>query len=610
MSDFNQNKKIKFLPLPYIGMFDLDLIYQTSDVELLYQILYKVNEIAQSQNIIIDNFEKILNWAQNQIETYTKEQLEEWLNDGTLRNQINNLLKIATVYNTTQELINSNSLQNGMKCITYGYKILNDGGGCKFIITDTVLNTDFYFETNTQGLYAVMIIDNSEYNLIACGCDYTGIEDSSVIINKLVNLSYLNGYKIFVPIGNFLINNTIRLNKPICIYGVENSTTFGRTNNVPTSRLINGINNGVCLLLSNNEPFDITTSNLVHDIVIKNIEIDTIDDNLAFNYSACAICMNSYDCVIKNVKIKGNVVSIFLGGSYKNIIDNCILTITQWGIYSRNSNSNNTISNIWVQYSGNITSALQVNNSYILTNLGNFIETTKICGLILVDSSIRVENFYVEGVSIGIYTYNLCVFYGKYVGIENCTDYYFYQDGSLNPSFIYCDNLALFTNTEEQYQNYTLCNMKYNSSLYLNIVSNISASSINHKELTYNTHLELNIKNVPSLYLPVSITNINGSANENNKVYYVNGNQVKYHLIYNNGNINNAIVTRPLNYINEPLKHIGYLIGTSDTQYAITELFMLTEYGQIVNKTLDPVNSDFYMLLLDFTVEYNNNGGN
>lgn len=46
MSDFNTNKKIKFLPLPYIGMFDLDLIYQASDVELLYQILSKVNEIV------------------------------------------------------------------------------------------------------------------------------------------------------------------------------------------------------------------------------------------------------------------------------------------------------------------------------------------------------------------------------------------------------------------------------------------------------------------------------------------------------------------------------------------------------------------------------------
>ena len=88
MSDFNPNKKINFLPLPYIGMFDLDLLYQTSDTELLYQILSKVNEIAESQNIIINNFEKVLEWANEQIEKYTKEQLQEWLDDGTLENMI------------------------------------------------------------------------------------------------------------------------------------------------------------------------------------------------------------------------------------------------------------------------------------------------------------------------------------------------------------------------------------------------------------------------------------------------------------------------------------------------------------------------------------------
>ena len=107
MSNFNQNKKIKFLPLPYIGMFDLDLIYQTSDVELLYQILSKVNEIAQSQNIIIDNFEKVMDWAQNQIEIYTKEQLQEWLDDGTLSDIINDALNKIVIKKDITKLLPS-----------------------------------------------------------------------------------------------------------------------------------------------------------------------------------------------------------------------------------------------------------------------------------------------------------------------------------------------------------------------------------------------------------------------------------------------------------------------------------------------------------------------
>ena len=108
----NSNKKIKILPLPYIGMFDLDLIYQTSDVELLYQILYKVNEIAQSQNIIIEDFQKILEWASTQIEKYTKEQLQEWLDDGTLTDIIIESLDPLLETKKDKEQENDNTQNN------------------------------------------------------------------------------------------------------------------------------------------------------------------------------------------------------------------------------------------------------------------------------------------------------------------------------------------------------------------------------------------------------------------------------------------------------------------------------------------------------------------
>lgn len=91
-TQFQNANKIKFMPLPYIDMFDLDVIYQTSDAELLYQVLFKLNEIAKSQNIVIDNFQKVLDWATCQIEKFTKEQLEEWLNDGTFESIINEKL--------------------------------------------------------------------------------------------------------------------------------------------------------------------------------------------------------------------------------------------------------------------------------------------------------------------------------------------------------------------------------------------------------------------------------------------------------------------------------------------------------------------------------------
>lgn len=97
-TQFQNANKIKFMPLPYIGMYDLDVIYQSSDAELLYQVLYKINEIAQSQNIIIDNFEKVVEWAQTQIETFTSEQLKQWLEDGTLSELINMAIDLNNLY--------------------------------------------------------------------------------------------------------------------------------------------------------------------------------------------------------------------------------------------------------------------------------------------------------------------------------------------------------------------------------------------------------------------------------------------------------------------------------------------------------------------------------
>lgn len=122
----NNSNKIKFLPLPYIGLFDLDLIYQTSDVELLYQILSKVNEIAQSQNIIVESFQKVLEWASTQIENYTKEQLQTWISDGTIADIINNELfndlkeQIENLENTKTNLTeyNQNIIQSRGR--TYG----------------------------------------------------------------------------------------------------------------------------------------------------------------------------------------------------------------------------------------------------------------------------------------------------------------------------------------------------------------------------------------------------------------------------------------------------------------------------------------------------------
>lgn len=195
MSDFQQNKKLNLLPLPYIGMYDLDLIYQTSDVELLYQILSKVNEIAQSQNIIIDNFEKILDWALNQIEKFTKEQLEEWLNNGTLENMILSLGQIVKYIDTTIEMIKDTTLQNNQLIQTKGYEYINDGGIGLFVLTDIEDNEHFQFRCD-NGLYATIL-----------NCSYI---EAYGITNDLTSINQIKGLTkcVLMPKKAYVLNET------------------------------------------------------------------------------------------------------------------------------------------------------------------------------------------------------------------------------------------------------------------------------------------------------------------------------------------------------------------------------------------------------------------
>lgn len=223
MSDFDSNKKIKLMPLPYIGMFDLDLIYQASDVELLYQILSKVNEIAQSQNIIIDNFEKILEWAQSQIENYTKEQLQEWLADGTLENMIMSLGQIVKYFDTTEEMLQSQNLQVGQVIKTLGYYNINDGGGCLFIIEDNINLNRLQIKLNNN-LYATYLIKNY-IDIRQYGCIGDGTFDNTSLLNDIFSkFTNINIDYVYIPYGHYLVTNKLTLPSSIVIKGSQEST--------------------------------------------------------------------------------------------------------------------------------------------------------------------------------------------------------------------------------------------------------------------------------------------------------------------------------------------------------------------------------------------------
>ena len=104
---------------PYPTAYDESLSYY----EEVCKIAAKLNEVINSQNNLQTSFEQILSWVQSQLKDYSIQQLQEWLNDGTLENLINESLfnKKISFYDTVASMIADNELTTNNTVLTNGY---------------------------------------------------------------------------------------------------------------------------------------------------------------------------------------------------------------------------------------------------------------------------------------------------------------------------------------------------------------------------------------------------------------------------------------------------------------------------------------------------------
>lgn len=188
----------------------------------LMQIYGEILELAKGFDIKLDDILKNL-------QTYTIEQLTSWLNDGTLRNLINDMLNITTVYDTTAELSGVDNLVKGMTIKTLGYFSVNDGGGASFIITDTSSETDYQVALQNN-LYATLI-RQSLLNVLAIGADNTGTKNNIELFKKVLplykNIYFPKGDYVCYDYGNYntstnsMITKGVKLSSGTNVYGSD-----------------------------------------------------------------------------------------------------------------------------------------------------------------------------------------------------------------------------------------------------------------------------------------------------------------------------------------------------------------------------------------------------
>lgn len=186
-------------------------------------LIKKYKELGNDYKDLVNKYEllqKIYEQIKEDIEDITKEQLQEWLDDGTLTNLILTLGKVITYYDTTNELKTANNLVLNQIIRTSGYYTKNDNNGGLFLVSNEPLGFNIY-----NGTYYINLIeDTSSIELRKCG-----IQENMDISNILNDIS--DYYTTFIfPNGTYLINSTVSFSNQVLIKG--NNTTIKTSNTI------------------------------------------------------------------------------------------------------------------------------------------------------------------------------------------------------------------------------------------------------------------------------------------------------------------------------------------------------------------------------------------
>lgn len=183
----------------------------------------EMNKIINSENTLGTQMENITNAfieLQNYVNNYfdnldvqeeINNKLNEMASDGTLQQLINFFIQsnCPLIFETVEDMLNSDIIIDGSYCKTLGYYSKNDGGaGLYQIVYDDLEENAFNLKIDTNK-YAVLLTTTNTLNLSQLGLssNNNASKNSSIIYQAFYKLK--DGGTIILPDGEFSINPII-----------------------------------------------------------------------------------------------------------------------------------------------------------------------------------------------------------------------------------------------------------------------------------------------------------------------------------------------------------------------------------------------------------------
>ena len=251
-------------------------------------------------------------------------------------------------YRTVAEMKEDNRLKDGEVAITLGYYEVNDGGAAEYYITGEIKDSEWQ-ENIDNNLYATLLTDIKNINVLQLGVKRNVTEDQSVIVNKILQLPMKKIF--YFPIGRYYFTHKLINNKRHDIIGdVNTATDFDRQINGTRFYFTEMQDNDILIDCYNGSRCSIRDIYVIND----NVEI-TLDKSL---FSDGTIPSDIFTKTIKN----NNIIGIRLG-NFGNQLQNVAIYGCNIGI---SANTYNVLTNVAIMC---CEIGLQCYNDNTMTNI-------------------------------------------------------------------------------------------------------------------------------------------------------------------------------------------------------------------------------------------------